>query len=353
VGVTRSFWRGKRVFLTGHTGFKGGWLALWLADMGADVHGYARTPPTIPSLFEVAGIDKRLSSNTIGDVRDADTLASALHASNAEVVFHLAAQPLVRRSYHDPIETFGSNVMGTVHVLDAIRSAGGVRCVVNVTTDKCYENRGGVAPFVETDPMGGHDPYSSSKGCSELVTDAYRRSFLATQGVRVASARAGNVIGGGDWADDRLVPDFLRAIDAGREIVIRSPEATRPWQHVLEPLSGYLRLAECLCEGGERFDGAWNFGPPPTEARSVRWIVERLCREVSGARWSVTADPQPHEAQFLSLDNTKAREQLAWSPRWSIETALARTVSWHRAWRSGEPMQDLCLAQVREYEGCA
>ncbi|NBX37096.1 MAG: CDP-glucose 4,6-dehydratase [Planctomycetes bacterium] len=348
--MTRSFWRGRRVFLTGHTGFKGGWLALWLSDMGAEVHGYALPPPTTPSLFEISDIGQRLSSSTMADIRDSSALASALRTSKAEVVFHLAAQPLVRQSYRDPIETFGTNVMGTVHLLDAVRSSEGVRCVVNVTTDKCYEHRDGDAPFCETDRMGGHDPYSSSKGCSELITDAYRRSFLAAQGVRVASARAGNVIGGGDWARDRLVPDFLRAIDAECEIVIRSPGATRPWQHVLEPISGYLQLAERLCEGGEPFDGAWNFGPPRTDSRSVRWIVEHLCREVPGARWRVSTDPQPHEAHFLSLDNTKAREQLKWTPRWSIETALARTLAWHRAWRSGDPMQPQCIAQIREYE---
>jgi CDP-glucose 4,6-dehydratase len=349
VGVNPAFWRGKRVFLTGHTGFKGGWLALWLTEMGAEVHGYALQPPTTPSLFEVARVRPRMACSTIADVRDAGALAQAVRAARPEVVLHLAAQPLVRQSYREPVETYATNVMGVVHLLEAVRGIEGVRAVVNVTTDKCYENDGREHPYRECDPMGGHDPYSSSKGCSELVTAAYRRSFLATRGVRVATARAGNVIGGGDWAEDRLVPDFLRAIDAGQELVIRSPEATRPWQHVLEPVSGYLALAQRLCEGGEALDDSWNFGPPLSDAKPVRWIVQRLCEGVPGARWSVSAAPQPHEAHFLSLDNAKARERLGWSPRWSIEQALARTLEWHLAWKAGGDMQATCLAQISAY----
>jgi len=350
VGVSRSFWRGKRVFLTGHTGFKGSWLALWLTEMGAEVHGYSLDPPTRPSLFDLASVGQRVSSSTIADVRDEAAIALALRASKPEVVFHLAAQPLVRRSYRDPVETFGTNVMGTVHVLNAVRTIDNVRAVVIVTSDKCYDNLGSDAAFRETDPMGGHDPYSCSKGCSELITTAFRRSFLSDQGVRVASARAGNVIGGGDWAEDRLVPDFFRAIDAGYEMLIRSPNSTRPWQHVLEPISGYLRLAECLCDGGEQFEGGWNFGPPPTDSRSVRWVIEFLCREVPGARWRLSTVPQPAEAHLLSLDSSKANQSLNWKPRWSVETALARTIEWHHAWRRGEPMLECCISQLHEYE---
>ena len=351
--MNRAFWRGKRVLVTGHTGFKGGWLALWLTEMGAEVHGYALQPPTTPSLFEVARVGQRLASSAIADVRDAAVLAQAVRAARPEIVLHLAAQPLVRQSYREPVETFATNVMGSVHLLEAVRGIDGVRAVVNVTTDKCYDNDGRERPYVEGDPMGGHDPYSSSKGCAELVTAAYRRSFLAARGVRVATARAGNVIGGGDWAEDRLVPDFLRAIDAGQELVIRSPEATRPWQHVLEPVSGYLALAQRLCEGGEAFDGAWNFGPPLSDAKPVRWIVQRLCEGVPGARYSVSAAPQPHEAHFLSLDNTKARERLGWRPRWSIADALARTIDWHLAWKAGGDMRAKCLEQIRAHEAAA
>jgi CDP-glucose 4,6-dehydratase len=350
VGVNRAFWRGRRVFLTGHTGFKGGWLALWLAEMGAEVHGYALQPPTSPSLFEAARVGQHLACSTIADVRDAATLAQAMRVARPEVVLHLAAQPLVRQSYREPVETFATNVMGSVHVLEAVRGIDGVRAVVNVTTDKCYENDGREHPYAEGDPMGGHDPYSSSKGCAELVTAAYRRSFLAARDVRVATARAGNVVGGGDWAEDRLVPDFLRAIDAGQELVIRSPEATRPWQHVLEPVSGYLALAERLCKGGEAFDGAWNFGPPLSDAKPVRWIVQQLRERVPGARCNVSAAPQPHEARFLSLDNTRACERLGWRPRWSIADALARTIDWHLAWKAGGDMRAKCLEQIRAYE---
>jgi CDP-glucose 4,6-dehydratase len=353
VDVSAAFWRGRRVFLTGHTGFKGGWLALWLAEMGAEVHGYALPPPTVPSLFEVAHVERRLASSTIADVRDAAALTAAVRAARPEVVFHLAAQPLVRQSYRAPVETYATNVMGVVHLLEAVRTVDGVRAVVNVTTDKCYENDGRAQPYREVDPMGGHDPYSSSKGCAELVTAAWRRSFLEARGVRVATGRAGNVIGGGDWAGDRLLPDFLRAIDAGQELVIRSPLATRPWQHVLEPVSGYLRLAQRLCEDGQTFDGAWNFGPPLQDAKPVRWIVEQLCKGVPGASWRVDAAPQPHEAHMLSLDNAKARERLGWKPRWSIEEALARTLEWHLAWRKGADMQAHCLAQLRAYEAAA
>jgi len=350
VAVTRSFWAGKRVFLTGHTGFKGGWLALWLNELGAEVHGYALQPPTQPNLFDATGLAHRMASSTIADIRDEVALTTAMRAARPEVVLHLAAQPLVRQSYLDPVETYSTNVMGSVHLLEAVRSLDCVRAVVNVTTDKCYENDGRAEPYREGDPMGGHDPYSSSKGCAELVTAAFRRSFLSGKGVRVASARAGNVIGGGDWAADRLIPDFLRAIDSGRTLEIRSPHATRPWQHVLEPVSGYLMLAQRLCEGGEAFDGAWNFGPSLEDAKPVQWIVQALCESVPNATWRVVQSPQPHEAHTLSLDSSRARSQLGWRPHWLLPEALARTLAWHQAWKTGHDLHAMCVEQIGAHQ---
>jgi CDP-glucose 4,6-dehydratase len=349
MAVKTGFWKGRRVFLSGHTGFKGGWLALWLADMGAEVHGYALPPPTSPGFFDVVGVADRMASNTIADLRDADALTRAVQAASPEVVFHLAAQPLVRYSYAEPVETYAVNVMGTVNLLEAVRRTPGVKAIVNVTTDKCYENREWIWPYRENEPLGGYDPYSSSKACSELVTAAYRRSFLDSAGVGLASARAGNVIGGGDWAADRLVPDFLRAIDAGQPLVIRSPDAVRPWQHVLEPLAGYLLLAERLLESGAGFAEAWNFGPDEADARPVRWIVERLCGCCPGARWQCDQAPQPHEAHTLRLDSSKAKAMLGWRPRWSLAQALEKTLEWHQAWRAGRDMADESLRQIGLY----
>lgn len=343
------FWQGKRILLTGHTGFKGGWLSLWLAEMGAEVHGYALAPPTEPNMFTVAGLEERLASSTLADVRDAAALEQAMAAARPEVVLHLAAQPLVRQSYAEPAETFAVNVMGTVNLLEAVRKTPGVRAVVNVTTDKCYENREWVWPYRENEALGGHDPYSSSKACSELATVAWRCSFLDSAGVQLASARAGNVIGGGDWAADRLVPDFLRALDAGKTLVVRSPLATRPWQHVLEPLTGYLLLAEKLCTEGAAFAEAWNFGPDASDARTVQWIVEALCTRVPGAAWQRADAPQPHEAHTLRLDSTKASARLGWRPHWNLQRALESTLDWHQAWKSGANMADFSLRQIREY----
>jgi CDP-glucose 4,6-dehydratase len=348
--MNRDFWRGKRVFLTGHTGFKGSWLALWLLDMGAEVSGYALAPATEPNFYDVCGLHKHLETSSIADIRDAPTLADALRVARPEVVLHLAAQALVRYSYLEPAETYATNVMGTVNLLEAVRATSGARSVVNVTTDKCYENREWVWPYRESDPMGGHDPYSSSKACSEIVTAAYRRSYLGPAGVHLASARAGNVIGGGDWASDRLIPDFLRAIDAGQVLTIRSPLATRPWQHVLEPLSGYLTLAEKLFTVGAEYADAWNFGPSDDDARTVQWIVAHLCARTSDAKWQLDAAPQPHEANQLKLDSSKARTKLDWHPRWNLSTALSHTLEWHEAWKRGSDMADVSRGQIRSYE---
>jgi CDP-glucose 4,6-dehydratase len=348
----RNFWKGKKVFLTGHTGFKGGWLALWLTDMGADVYGYALAPPTSPSFFDVCNLAACLKGNTFADLRDADALSNAMQAAQPDIVLHLAAQPLVRYSYVAPVETYAVNVMGTVNMLEAVRKTPSVKVVLNITTDKCYENREWVWPYRENEAMGGYDPYSSSKACSELVTSAYRQSFLASAGIHLASARAGNVIGGGDWAADRLIPDFLRAMDKEQAIVIRSPNAVRPWQHVLEPLSGYLMLAEKLYGEGHSFAEGWNFGPDESDARPVQWIVEKLCSQVPGSSWKCDLAPQPHEANLLRLDSSKAKAKLGWHPRWRLDTALENTLAWHQAWVRGEEMSDVSLAQIHAYELC-
>jgi CDP-glucose 4,6-dehydratase len=335
--VNRDFWRGRRVFLTGHTGFKGAWLSLMLQHMGARVTGFAMAPPTTPSLFEAAGVAQGMESRE-GDIRDRASIAEAMKRAEPEVVIHMAAQALVRRSYADPVETYATNVMGTVHVLDAMREAPSVRSAVMVTSDKCYENREWVWGYRENEAMGGYDPYSNSKGCAELVTSAYRNSFFnpgrhAEHGVGLATARAGNVIGGGDWAQDRLVPDILRSFGNGDRVTIRSPHAVRPWQHVLEPLSGYLLLAERLFEEGPSYAGGWNFGPVAEDARPVKAIVETMATYWGkGAAWQLDANPQPHEAHFLRLDISKAAAALGWRPRWSLDTALEKIVDWHRAW---------------------
>lgn len=349
--MNRAFWRGRRVFVTGHTGFKGGWLSLWLQDMGAEVHGYALSPPTTPNFFSAAGVLERLASHTLSDIRDASTLAHTMRAVRPEIVFHLAAQPLVRHSYVEPVETYAVNVMGTVNVFEAVRKTPEVRTVINVTTDKCYENHEWVWPYRENDALGGADPYSSSKACSELVTSAYRASFLAKGGIGLASVRAGNVIGGGDWALDRLIPDFFRAVDSGQPMVVRSPAAIRPWQHVLEPLSGYLTLAEKLFDGGAEYADAWNFGPEIDDAKPVGWVVDAMCRQLPGATWQGTDASQPFEANVLTLDSSKAKRRLSWQPHWRLEVALAHTVAWHRAWRAESDMADFSLSQIRVYEG--
>ncbi|MDA0234533.1 MAG: CDP-glucose 4,6-dehydratase, partial [Proteobacteria bacterium] len=320
--VSPAFWRGRRVFVTGHTGFKGGWLSLWLQSMGADVCGFALPPAAAPALFHVADVERGMHS-VLGDVRDYERLRQALAAARPEIVLHLAAQPLVPYSYAEPVETFSTNAMGTVNLLEACRHQPDLKAVVVVSSDKCYENREQLWGYRETDPMGGHDPYSASKGCTELVVASYRRSFLAARGVALASARAGNVIGGGDWTPSRLVPDVLAAFARNEAVVLRNPDAIRPWQHVLEPLAGYLLLAQHLVEHGEAFAEGWNFGPDETDARTVAWIVEMLAAGWgAGAAWQPSGEPRIHEAHTLKLDCTKARVRLGWRPRWQAEDAV-------------------------------
>lgn len=350
LGVSPAFWQGKTVLVTGHTGFKGGWLCLWLQNMGANVIGYALQPPTTPSIFEVANVAQGMVS-IIGDVRDMDYLKQVFAQYQPQVVLHLAAQALVRYSYANPVETFATNLMGTVNVLEAVRNTPSVRSVVNVTTDKCYENREWVWGYRENEAMGGFDPYSSSKGCSELVTAAYRNSFFGKDdSAAIASARAGNVIGGGDWALDRLVPDIMRSIMEKRPVQIRSPHAIRPWQHVLEPLSGYLMLAERLYAHGKGYAEAWNFGPEESDARTVQSIVDKLTHDWGdGASWSVDGGVHPHEAHTLRLDCSKARALLGWRPRWQLETALEKITDWHKAYASNSDMREVTLGQIKTY----
>lgn len=347
---TSEFWRGRRVFLTGHTGFKGGWLSLWLQHLGAEVTGFSLPPNTTPSLFETGDVATGMTS-IFGDIRDRAALDAAMRACAPEIVLHLAAQPLVRRSYADPTETYATNVLGLVNLFEAVRAQGGMRAVVNVTSDKCYENREWLWGYREPDPMGGFDPYSSSKGCAELVTSAYQRSFFhdSQSGTPtfLASARAGNVIGGGDWAEDRLIPDIIRALSARKTLQIRRPGAVRPWQHVLEPLSGYLLLAQRLVEEGATFAQGWNFGPDAADERPVQWIVDQMTGMWGEtARWALDDDAGPHEAGLLKLDCSKARAILKWAPRWSLARALEETVAWHSAAIRGDEMRKVTLAQI-------
>ncbi len=351
---TNTFFRGKKIFLTGHTGFKGSWLSLWLQQLGAEVTGYALLPPTNPSLFEVAIVAQGMTS-IIGDIRDAGSLAKAMRDAAPDIVIHMAAQPLVRYSYVNPVETYSTNVMGTVHLLEAVRQAPSVRAVVNVTSDKCYDNKEWVWGYRENEAMGGFDPYSNSKGCAELVTSAYRNSFFnpekyADHRVALASGRAGNVIGGGDWADDRLIPDILRAISDNKPVVIRSPHAIRPWQHVLEPLSGYLLLAEKLYTQGIAYAEGWNFGPGDEDAKPVQWIVEQLTQQWGdGASWQLDDGEHPHEAHYLKLDCSKARMRLGWQPRWHLEDTLEMIVAWQQAWLEKQDMRSFTLKQIEQY----
>ena len=349
-----SIFKDRKVLVTGHTGFKGSWLCLLLHKLGADVSGYALDPPTHPSLFEEANLSSIINS-TIGDIRDFEKLSKTIRDNRPEIIIHMAAQALVRESYKNPVETYSVNVMGTVNLLEAIRKNPGTRAVVNVTTDKCYENHEWHWGYRENEPMGGYDPYSNSKGCSELVTSAYRNSYFnpehySDHGVALASARAGNVIGGGDWAEDRLIPDFIRAISKGEKIQIRSPYAIRPWQHVLEPLSGYLLLAQKLFEKGPQFAEAWNFGPDDNDAKNVEWIISKICSLWGEpALYEIDTHPHPHEANYLKLDCSKAKAELGWFPKWNIEKTLGSIVEWHKALLKGDDIRYITKKQIDSY----
>ena len=348
--MNTAFWAGKRVLVTGHTGFKGGWLCLWLQRLGAEVAGIALPPNTRPNLFEQARLAESMDSH-LCDIRDAAALADLVHALRPEVVFHLAAQPLVRASYRAPLTTFATNIMGTAHVLDALRQQACVRVAVMVTTDKVYRNNEWLYPYREDDALGGHDPYSASKAASEIVIASYRAAFLEKQGVALASARAGNVIGGGDWSEDRLIPDAVRAWQSGQTLDIRSPQAIRPWQHVLEALSGYLTLAQKLWQQPE-LAGAYNFGPPTDEAATVREVVELACSAYGDGN-VVYGDSfgEPHEAGWLALEVAKARLMLGVTPRWALAETVNRTMAWYRAQHEGADVRTLCAAEIADYEG--
>lgn len=349
-----NFWSGKKVFVTGHTGFKGGWLCLWLQHLGAQVTGFALSPPHKPNFFDSSRVGNGMSS-IIGDIRDVEFLSKVIGNFKPEVVFHLAAQPLVRRSYVNPIETYSTNIMGTVNLLEAVRNTDSIRAVVNVTSDKCYENNEWVWGYRENEAMGGADPYSSSKACSELVTSAYRNSFFNLSQINecrvgLATARAGNVIGGGDWSEDRLIPDILKAIESGNNIIVRNPMSIRPWQHVLEPISGYLCLAEMIYTEGLEFAEAFNFGPSEEDTKPVSWIVEALTKRWgSDVNWTVDGSLQPYEAKQLRLDCTKARNKLGWYSRWKLEQAINNIVLWHKAHQNGEDMHKTSLSQIYDY----
>tara|TARA_R110000787_G_scaffold35490_1_gene91127 strand:- start:3287 stop:4360 length:1074 start_codon:yes stop_codon:yes gene_type:complete len=348
--VDGAFWNGKKVFLTGHTGFKGSWISLWLQSMGAIVKGYSLAPNTIPNIFTEADVAKDMESE-IGDIRDLDKISNSMSVFNPDVLIHMAAQPLVRLSYLEPVDTYTTNVIGTVNVLEAARKCKNLKAIVSVTTDKCYENNEWDWGYRENEPMGGHDPYSSSKGCAELVTSAYRRSFFNTKdAVSLASARAGNVIGGGDWADDRLIPDILRAFEKAESVVIRNPLSTRPWQHVLEPLSGYLVLAQALYLNGDEFAEAWNFGPKEEDCKPVNWILDKMAAKWGkGASWNLDIDNNPHEAGFLKLDCSKAANRLKWQPKWSLEETLNKIINWHQLYLNNGDVKEECLKEIKKY----
>ena len=352
--ISREFWHGKRVFITGHTGFKGSWLSLWLQSLGAETAGFSLKPPTNPSLFELAQVAEGMTSIE-GDIRDLAALQQAVAEFQPEIVFHMAAQPLVRRSYQAPIETYATNVLGTAHLLEAVRQTPGIKAVVDITSDKCYENREWVWGYRESDRLGGYDPYSSSKACAELVAASYRNSFFnpanyAEHGVALATTRAGNVIGGGDWAADRLIPDILRALMQGESVLIRSPYATRPWQHVLEPLNGYLMLAERLYTEGVAYAEGWNFGPDDINVKPVAWIADELYAQWGdGLHWQQDGQPKAHENTYLKLDCTKAHALLGWAPKLDIKTTLQWIVDWTKAYQRQADMHHYTKAQIEQF----
>lgn len=352
--LRRKFWKGKKVFVTGHTGFKGSWLSFWLSMLGAEVTGYALKPPTNPSFFKLCRIDKIVNS-IIGDITDLKSLKKLIISKKPEIVIHMAAQSLVRESYLDPINTYITNVMGLVNMFEAVRAGKNIRAVINVTTDKCYENNYSNKPFKENAPLGGFDPYSNSKACSELITSSYRNSFFnpdnyKKHGIAIATARAGNVIGGGDWAKDRLIPDFVRSILNKEVVYIRNPKAIRPWQHVLDPLNGYLMLAENLYKFGPKYGEAWNFGPDINESRDVEWIVRKLCKKWgNGANYKIDRGKHPHEAPYLRLDCMKAKIKLGWAPKWGLETSLNKIVDWTKVYANNKDLRKISYLQINEF----
>ncbi len=352
--IDYNFWKNKKVLITGHTGFKGSWLCLILHEFGANICGYALDPPTNPSLFVEANVENLITS-CIGDIRDYKNVFDVINKFEPEIVIHMAAQPLVRESYIDPLTTYETNVMGTVHLLEACRNVKSVRAIINVTTDKCYENKEWEWGYRENEPMGGYDPYSNSKGCSELITSSYRDSFFnikdyKSHGVALASARAGNVIGGGDWANDRLIPDFIKSIADNKKVKIRSPYAIRPWQHVLEPLSGYILLAEKLYKEGNKYAEGWNFGPEDSDVKNVKWIIDKICA-VWGEKTSYEIEKTDkfHEANYLKLDCSKAKTKLDWYPRWNLEKTIFNIVDWNRAYLRSANVREITERQIREY----
>ena len=347
--VNSSFWKGRSVFLTGHTGFKGGWLSLWLTEMGANVYGYSLEATINPNFCNIINLKNRIHNSTIGDIRDLSLLKNSIQAAKPSVIFHLAAQPLVRQSYNDPIETFTTNLIGTINLFEAARKIETVEAIVNITTDKCYENKEWDRPYNETDRLGGYDPYSSSKACSELATSAYRNSFLSETSIKLASARAGNVIGGGDWATDRLIPDLFRSVDNNKILCVRSPQAVRPWQHVLDPLAGYLILAEKLVIHGKNFAEAWNFGPEQSGSQTVSWVLDRFKKFIN-VSWEVENTKKQHETTLLKLDISKAKSKLGWAPRWSLETAIDNTIKWHQAFKENYNMENFSIKQIELYQ---
>ena len=348
--VDTSFWKGKKVYLTGHTGFKGSWLSLWLQNMGALVKGYSLDVNTNPALFIKANVAAGMDSE-IGDIRDLKQMTKSMVSFSPEILIHMAAQPLVRVSYQEPVETYKTNVIGTVNVLEAARKCTNLKSIVSVTTDKCYENREWEWGYRENEPMGGHDPYSSSKGCAELVTSAYRRSFFSSEDTAsLASARAGNVIGGGDWAEDRLIPDILRAFEKSEPVVIRNPLSTRPWQHVLEPLSGYLVLAQELFLNGDNFAESWNFGPNDEDCKPVSWILDQMVTFWgNNASWILDKKNNPHEAGFLKLDCSKAATRLKWKPKIKLQSTLKSIVDWHQFYINEADLKKQCLKEINNY----